>query len=248
MPNSDQSMLNWVDSIANTASLYGGSTIMKFSQSLPPTSTLIATYGATRNGVCEALSNRWIVDHANGSSLWNWLCNANGQVQPSKVANVMINFIDTLSMPGPGGVDKQSWNTERYLLSHGIRRRLNITSGNRLMSQDLSRRGRGSVSAGQDLANALVALRNTDGCYRHIAIYGPRGGHAMCAWVGADVAFFDPNFGEYWFEKKSNFVRWFNRFWQSTGYSQSYGGFELRDYAVGMGFVKGQTPASRGKV
>jgi hypothetical protein len=57
------------------------------------------------------------------------------------------------------------------------------------------------------------------------------------AFVGTDVAFFDPNFGEYWFPNRTDFARWFGEFfWPKSFYDCLLSGsFALRDYARAVG-------------
>ena len=45
------------------------------------------------------------------------------------------------------------------------------------------------------------------------------------------IAFFDPNFGEFYFPKKSDSVDWFHRFWHYSGYVKQFSGFYLLCYA-----------------
>jgi hypothetical protein len=41
----------------------------------------------------------------------------------------------------------------------------------------------------------------------------------MAAWVAQDVCFFDPNYGEFWFETKAAFILWFSKeFWPKSFY------------------------------
>ena len=37
-----------------------------------------------------------------------------------------------------------------------------------------------------------------------ISFKGTGGGHVVAAWVAQDVAFFDSNFGDFWFAKKAD--------------------------------------------
>ena len=57
----------------------------------------------------------------------------------------------------------------------------------------------------------------------------------MAAWVAQDVAFFDPNFGEFWFERSADFVAWLPTFWQKSFYSNPAVGlsnrYEVMNYA-----------------
>jgi hypothetical protein len=57
----------------------------------------------------------------------------------------------------------------------------------------------------------------------------------MAAWVAEDVAFFDPNYGEFWFERPATFVNWFTTFWHKSLYGNPKlglsDGYWLIDYA-----------------
>ena len=61
-------------------------------------------------------------------------------------------------------------------------------------------------------------LEKVSGAYAMIVLHGAGGGHAFAAWIGGrgeDACFFDPNFGEYWFEDKQNFFRFMRLFAQN---------------------------------
>jgi len=81
-----------------------------------------------------------------------------------------------------------------------------------------------------------------------ISYKGTRGGHVVAAWVGPDVAYFDSNFGEYWFERRDDFVRWFPRYWQLSRYGRTFGGCQVRDFALKAGHVSRMPGAHRGRV
>ena len=92
----------------------------------------------------------------------------------------------------------------------------------------------------QALASDLASsMKNGTGSYRTIGIWGPGGAHAMAAWVGQDVAFFDPNFGEFWFEKSGDFINWFPHFWRRSMYELPKLGlsnrYEIMDYSLKAG-------------
>lgn len=42
-----------------------------YSQCVEPTATLVTILPYTSNGICQALSAKWIAQHANDDSLWN---------------------------------------------------------------------------------------------------------------------------------------------------------------------------------
>jgi len=61
------------------------------------------------------------------------------------------------------------------------------------------------------------------GCYVLIGLTRLRSGHAVAAYISNDVAFFDPNFGEFYFPGNAavdanwgynkSFVDWFLSYW-----------------------------------
>jgi YopT peptidase len=67
----------------------------------------------------------------------------------------------------------------------------------------------------QELAREIV---RGFGTYKMIGMSGAHFAHACAAWSERDVAFFDPNFGEFWFETTDAFVNWFPHYWHAAGY------------------------------
>ncbi len=72
------------------------------------------------------------------------------------------------------------------------------------------------------------------GTYKTVGFSGPHFAHACAAWSHRDVTWFDPNFGEFWFEDRAAFIEWFPTFWHTAGYgtpqiglSESY---DVREY------------------
>ena len=68
-------------------------------------------------------------------------------------------------------------------------------------------------------------MRKLNTCYVRInfggTAWGTDAGHAVAAWLGqpsyssgGDALFFDPNCGEYWFENKQDFFRFFPDFYR----------------------------------
>jgi hypothetical protein len=215
----------------------GGIVVSKFSQCLQPVDRVVKMFTPKHqkhidNGVCMALSNKWIIDHAADSSMWNTLTTSGGQaVNLAVLANIMIQFIDGVSYRSG-----QDDHAEKLLAIYGIIRRKDIVSKGRFWSK-VGNKAKPDKALGEHLGQALVAnMKNAPGgCYRHIGIYGTNGAHAMCAWIGKDVAFFDPNFGEYYFADSAAFVGWFPTFIKHAGYNKEYGYFDLQDYAKKAG-------------
>lgn len=213
---------------------------VSYSQDLPDTDSVIRLLPETDPGICQALAAKWIAQHANGSSLWNWLFKPGTQtVNKGAVTQLMLQFIDSTARHGPlanptnrdivpGVRDFQEIATDRYLrLYRVIQRRI----ANTAFMGTLQNRIRTGLN-GFPLAYRLHEnfLNSRGGSYALVSVIGPDGGHALAAWVGEDIAFFDPNFGEFWFPTHQNFQRWFVRYWSITDYKQYYDTFWITPY------------------
>jgi len=210
-----------------------------YSQCVEPTNTLIKMLPYTSNGICQALSAKWIAEHANNGSLWNWLFSpGTTNVKQAAIANLMINFTESVQRTGPpanpttknkntGGEFYQDFVTDKYLALYGIIRR-KATQGAYMgtMANPLPV-GKQGHNLGSRFQESWLCAKG--GSYILISILG-NGGHAMAAYVGEDVAFFDPNFGEFWFPSIKEFFPWFLKFWRSSGYERSFDKFYLMPY------------------
>jgi len=220
-----------------------------YSQCVEPTKTLIKMLPYTENGICKALSAKWIAEHANDRSLWTWLCTpGTTNVKQGAIANLMVNFTEGVQRTGPlsnptmkkkdGGVKDtgdltyQTFVTDKYLGLYNLKRRGIVSTG--ISGKNLDRINFGyGIKTGQQLAVRLQEkyLNSSGGSYVAIGVLG-RGGHAMAAFVGQDIAFFDPNFGEFYFENQSDFRKWFAKFWRMSGYINSFNSFYLLPYGL----------------
>ena len=130
-------MKQYVDKVRQTAIKAGGG-FVPYSQMLEPTNTMIKMLPATRDGICQALCAKWIAEHANDSSLWNWLFTpGTTNVQFGKIANLMINFNESVTtdkassafnatVKRGAGQKNMIWQdvvTEKYLALYGVIRR-----------------------------------------------------------------------------------------------------------------------------
>jgi len=226
--------------VQNSVARYGGLCTYPFTQCKPPVSSFIGQDTSTSGGVCESLSAHWIYYHANDDSLWNWLI-VNGTVSIAK----LHYHIMQLQSQGILGAD-QDQVTEAWLRSKGIHRRQSnsVLNKSRQMgrhfftAQGASTPARQSGTSGMFSAGALAnAIVQDDtlgaGSYKKLGLYGKAGDHAMALWVAQDVAFFDPNFGEFWFSDKAAFQEWFTKsFWITSLYNLGLSGsFDLLPYA-----------------
>lgn len=233
-------MREFVQRVRETATKMGGAYI-PFSQCLEPTATLIRTVPATSGGICQALCAKWIAEHANERSVWNWLCTPGTMnVRPAMIANLMINFAEGVAAPGSAAANPtvrrgagqrdmlfQDVVTEKYLALNGVvRRGLARTNMTRLHAY------RSSQVMGARIARDLDPdLWNGQNFYVLVSILGPGGGHALCAYVGSkDVCFFDPNFGEFYFDTRLKFKAFMRDFWRISGYRDEFNAYYLLDF------------------
>lgn len=220
---------------------YGGHCTYPFTQCKPPVSTWTARDSSTAIGVCESMSAHWIYYHANDDSLWNWLC-PGGQISLAKLQYHIMQ----LQSAGVLGADQDAI-TEAWLRSHGILRRMNsyvVTESRQIggtylpfvtaTGESMGQGGTTRLLNCNDLARAIL-LDNTGGAgsYKKLGLQGSAGGHTMALWVAQDVVFFDPNFGEFWFESRAAFFNWFTRsFWLKSLYNVGLSGtFDLLPYS-----------------
>lgn len=157
------------------------------------------------------LSTRWIERHALSRSLANWLsCDSSGGIDPSKIRQLMQLFIAGSTLKSglmyerrAGPVDQTS-ATLLWLHKNGILQCQTMTldqSGAVQFSVPDHRRGMRDGQSKRNFATEIAVniqrdLRTCHGNYALIGIYGKEG-HAMAAWVGQEVCFFDPNYGEF---------------------------------------------------
>ena len=234
----------FINHLGSAASKRGGFQTAKYSQCLEPINSIIGKHKTSREGICEATSAKWVALHAHGSSLFNWVYDSKGKINRAAIVNLAFNQIEgeTREM-GQSGRTNQDWATETYLFSHGVMRRNGIipqsSHGFTNPVRSLTKGDSTAGDVGHQLATAMVAPKLITGYYVMIGIHGKSGGHCMAAYVGQDVCFFDPNFGEYWFPQRANFVKWFtSNFWLAYRIGGLNKRFALREYAPKMGFVK----------
>ena len=235
----------YVRRVQKTAAAYGGNFTWDFSQCLEPVNSIIGTDKITEDGICEMLSAKWIDEHAHEGSLANWIVGPDQRVDASKIRLLMQWFMIGDSMKpqqmveaghSRGGADvwssrgdNQDMATRNFLLSRGVIRRGRVGAG----SMAKGAKSDGAIKFA--LPRALIDNRGGTGSYRVIGVWGSIGGHCMACYTGLqDIAFFDPNFGEFWFSDKKKFVEWCARgFFPTSFYSYTLNGsYEVFDYAL----------------
>ena len=176
---------------------FKGVTVWKFSQSSGEVSLRLG-----HKGVCSALGASWINYHAHNDSLAKHLqLDEHGELDALTLQSVMHlqqSFVDT-------GIELAA--VETWLEMHGMVP----------LNMDI----KSSVYKDTEF-HIITSLGKVYNCYAYV-IFGrsKRGGsHAVAVWIGGpdytkgDICFFEPNYGEFWFEKKQNFFCFFPAYYQ----------------------------------
>ena len=209
-----------VDPVRNSAKARFAMIAFPFSQVQAPVSTIIGTHKDTAGGVCAALSSYWILYHAAGGSLWNYLYD-NSKLR----ADVLMREIMWLQRRSESGAKNKS--QEKILLEHLDGRGISIMRSPKkgYKAQKRLKRVSGGITPGKLAADLITdysmsSSHKSAGHYKLLMLQGRWAGHAMALWVAEDIVFFDPNFGEIWFENPYKFAIWFaQEFWSTSRYN-----------------------------
>jgi hypothetical protein len=181
-------------------------------------------------GACYAISAFWVVFHAKQGqgdaftqdrSVWDYLFDEDG-LRLNAAMNIVVEHRESSRIG-------QTVYFDQTLKKFGILRRGNIVTGANLEAGGsvAGRSGHNFLSRGRAIGKWIT--QKGEG-YRTISLRrATGGGHAVAAWVGQDVAFMDPNYGEFWFPNHEAFHRWFVSFWRTSSYP--YTEIVVRSYA-----------------
>jgi hypothetical protein len=218
------------------ANKFGGACTKKFSQGSDDKEKGVGYWyhqrkkasGAKWGGVCKALSVYWIAMHANDADFWGWLMEG-GWGQAERV-NMVCDLHGAYSNRDKK-LSTDAW-TAQTLGRVGIIEQRSTVGGGSLKTVGVSNQkfGGNSQYAGAIFAKSIAPAYKGIGRYKQFSFHRKGGGHAVCAWVAQDVAFFDPNYGEYWFETTAGFRQWFAQFWDMTYGSRYTGEWYINSY------------------
>lgn len=224
-----------ISRVRGSAKEYNGYCTWCFSQLMEPVKSLCANNPDTAAGICAMLAARWIERHAHGSSLASWLSDNTGGIDQSKVRQLMQLYIVSVTMEygmmkgTKSGFRNQTKATKLWLQHKGVVpcRVVTLNGAGNVVHAPFDdvrwspRAGRRKKEFATEIAISIQKDLNTcSDNYAFMSIYGGKSvGHAMAAWVGHDVCFFDPNFGEFYFPDKHAFVNWFPTFFRKAGYT-----------------------------
>ena len=209
---------------------YHGICTWDLSQSLPPVQRMARMGGVDMGqGICLGLASHWIRYHAWDDSLVNHLggvaINNGHSFIPLDLR--LLAHIKQCQWQWRGRLDDALiWlgnpvnDIIKVRTSLNIPVRMNIGCGANAFQQTSLPGSRNTNTRGRvvNWAGLSDDLEKVSGAYAMIVLHGAGGGHAFAAWIGGrgeDACFFDPNFGEYWFEDKQNFFRFLRLFAQN---------------------------------
>ncbi|HVJ92825.1 MAG TPA: YopT-type cysteine protease domain-containing protein [Labilithrix sp.] len=204
----------------------GGKVTWKYSQAGWETVRLIIWNPHTRWGICAAMAAQWIVDHAYGGSLANRLINDDGKVSRDAIRRLMRHH----SLASSGGDVSQRTAIEQFLSNRKIvirRKSYDSRYGARHRKEGWTkpanserRQAKETGTAMPDIAYQIAAaLGKVRASYVLIKFGGRKWSHVIAGWLGRDDGcLFDPNSGEYWFQRKEKLCEWFPTYYRVAGY------------------------------
>lgn len=174
----------------DTVYRFGGEVVKDFRQGASDSYGWINLDPGTREGACMALSCWWIVKLKKREDFYGWV------TKPSGIK--AINQMQT--SPVYGSAPNRIENRIRFFEQNGLKR-----AGNAEININPF-----------DVQRIAMTLYQGDG-YKQITFRGSAGGHAVAAEVSDyECRFFDPNYGEAWFNQRLQFAYWFVAFWQAA--------------------------------
>jgi hypothetical protein len=219
-----------IKTIRDAAANYNGACKWHFSQAKDPVRTVISKNKRTKNGICEILAAKWITEGYRQGSLRSWLAGASEGRQGMDVAKISLlaQTFGTAIINGDDAEEHQAKCTEHWLRSHDVRPRDYEDSegfwvgGTKFNpEEDLLATLRRRVN--RETRFPLYALITVGERHRLLGALG----HIMAVKVGpingADILYFDPNYGEFAFNGWNGFKDWFNYYWRKSHYQQFMG-------------------------
>lgn len=220
------------------AKMHGGFRVFDFSQAKAfqlgdPAGTdqgktykMVMRNGKPMGGVCATLCAFWVAFHSSqdsgfgkdftkGRSVWDYLFDQGG---------VNIGAATNITVEHHLSSGNQINYFEGFLKKFKVVKRAKITSGAHLqVTLPLSKTRLMAV------ANAIAKSKNG---YKLISLKkNAGGGHMVAAFVGDDVLFMDPNYGEFWLPNVKAFRAWWLFMIDNTNVS-SYDSIIVREYGV----------------
>jgi hypothetical protein len=225
--------------LAAEAIRLGGACTKKFAQGdLKMTQGLGSIYKPYGwGGVCFAMTITWISFHAREADFWGWLY---GQDEISKTPYGPIAPNRGRMITGlQGALKGKSEHSEGLRTTTDLDMDWRELATAWLLQDGLKKISYGNVQEGPVGSAPALALKvspdtyKIGGCYREFvwSRSSGRGSHACAAWVGSDVTYFDPNYGEYWIPNASDFRTWFAFYWNKV-YAAKYDQYYANSYSV----------------
>ncbi|WP_174888712.1 C80 family cysteine peptidase [Candidatus Williamhamiltonella defendens] len=212
-----------VKKVRKSVTKYHGKVNFAFSQVQTDFFKEIIKHKQTSAGICDALTSYWIALHAQGKNLFKEIItgdenklNKNKIFEIKKLQvdfnNYEESFLAHKNWLNSQGLDyKKFYKDDGYFKNKGTKNKY--------------QRSENTDEAIKNLAESIVSTpsHNKDGEYKKIALHGSMLGHSVSAYINKNtVIYFDPNFGEFEFNKKNDFIEWFvDKYWSKSLYKNT---------------------------
>jgi len=231
---------------------HGGQATWAFSQRSFSVLRRLFSNPKTRWGICAGLSAHWITNHAKDGTLATLLGGGGvGSLNETKLREIA----DLHSHVSQGDGEQQTIAIGEWLESQGI---VPVQTQDRVLSsrpkflktypqgwQAVHReqgRSEQRPTRFSDMSTELAAeIKRHKNCYLRVnfngTVMGQSTGHAIAVFIGqetkishGDAVMFDPNYGEFWFKSKADFLAFFPEFFKAkylSGMSSFNQGLEV---------------------
>lgn len=209
-----------VKKVRKSVTKYHGKVNFAFSQVQTDFLKEIIKHKQTSGGICNALTSYWIALHAQGKNLFKEIITGDeNKLNKNKIFEIKKlqvdfdnheeSFLAHKNWLNSQGLDyKTFYKDDGYFKNKGTKNKY--------------QRPENTTEAIKNLAESIVSTpgHNKNGEYKKISLHGSMLGYSVSAYINKNtVIYFDPNFGEFEFNKKNDFIEWFvDKYWSKSLY------------------------------
>ncbi|MBK4362219.1 YopT-type cysteine protease domain-containing protein, partial [Candidatus Hamiltonella defensa] len=199
---------------------YHGKVNFAFSQVQTDFFKEIIKHKQTSGGICDALTSYWIALHAQGKNLFKEIITGDeNKLNKNKIFEIKKLQVDFENY------EESFLAHKNWLTSQGLDYKKFYKDDGDLKNKGTKNKYQGSENTDEAIRNLAKSIvrtsgQNKNGEYKKIALYGSMLGHSVSAYINKNtVIYFDPNFGEFEFNKINNFIEWFvDKYWSKSLY------------------------------
>lgn len=220
-----------VQKLVTLAMACGGACTKRFDQGSNSRRAGLGGIQGVDGGVCFAFSLLWASSHIQEESLWDNIFSRNNKVNKDD-GNAMVDLQKEYEMNPKNDFQllKIAMEGMGYIPTTKF-----INGSSRLVEAGpIMTHPRVAASI---LAESISSNSREGGSYKFFRMSRTGEAHITVAWVAEDVAFFDPNYGEFWFETRAGFRNWFVEYWGSiTDYGWTFNKYNISTFAKAVSF------------